>query len=95
VEAARNRAIARNAILRIEVHFLKWGEQYMEVVEALRWGIENGKSERQKSKVKSQKSGDIGREQKAAPATARKESGQSVTLEIVEVQVEGKTKPHA
>jgi hypothetical protein len=45
------------------------------------------------SKVKSQETS--GREQKAAPATARKESGQRVTLEIVEVQVEGKTKPHA
>ena len=48
------------------------------------WKIENRKVESQETS---------GREQKAAPTTARKESGQSVTLEIVEVQVEGKTKP--
>jgi uncharacterized protein YaaQ len=56
------------------------------------WKIENRKVESRKSKVESQETS--GREQKAAPTTARKESGQSVTLEIVEVQVEGKTKPH-
>jgi len=44
------------------------------------WKIENRKVESQETS---------GREQKAAPTTARKESGQGVT----EVQVEGKTKP--
>jgi hypothetical protein len=30
VEAAMNRATARNVIWRIDIHFLRWGEQYMQ-----------------------------------------------------------------